>query len=394
VLPSHAPKNEQKDQARSTGQVAFAIRPSCKKHKTKIIDDAVDLFGYHRKAAVRALLNKPLSKRVAVKSVGRPREYEAHDLLAPLKDIWLAANQPCSKLLVAALPIWVPAYEGYHRSLKSDVRDQLLEASASTIDRLLKPLRVQYGKGPCGTKPGSILRQEIPIRGGLWEEDKPGFIEIDTVALCGGRLDDRHAWMLDGVDICTTWVEVRALENRGQEASLKQLQDIEKNLPFALLGVDSDNGGEFLNWHVLRYWQQRAKPVKVTRSRAYHKDDNAHVEQKNWTHVRQWFGYGRYDNPEVVPMLNALCKGAWGQLLNFFCPTMKLEKKEREGSTIKRIYDKPQTPLQRVLASADTTEQKRTELKSLSEKLNPFALRRQVEEQLQQIERVRQIEQS
>jgi hypothetical protein len=360
-----------------------------KEHKSKIISQVVEIFGYHRKAAIRALGNKRPWASAIPAVIGRPRLYEASRLLPALKAIWLGANQPCGKLLAAALPQWVPAYEAYHQPLKAEVREQLLAVSAATLDRLLQPLRVQHRLKRNGTRPGTLLRQQIPVRGGLWEEDQPGYLELDTVAMCGGRLDDLHAWMLDGVDICTTWVEVRALENRGQEATLQQIKDLETSLPFALLGVDSDNGGEFLNWHLLHYWQQRERPIKVTRSRPYHKDDNAHVEQKNWTHIRQWFGYERYDNPAVVVLLNQLCKGPWGQLINYFCPTMKLKEKRREGSRMVRVYDKPQTPLARVLANKAVNGQKKKQLQEQAARLNPFALRHQVDLQLKEIDRIR-----
>jgi hypothetical protein len=355
-----------------------------KQHKGKLLDEAVALFGYHRKAAIRVLGGTTSPKQVPA-VLGRPAKYDPEKLLPVLKVIWLSSQQPCGKLLRAALPEWVPAYEQDHRRLDADVRRGLLEASAATLDRLLAPLRVKYRRGPGGTKPGSLLRQEIPIRGSLWEENKPGWLEVDTVALCGGRLDDEHAWMLDGVDICTSWVEVRALADRSQHSTLEQLKDIEARLPFALLGLDSDNGGEFLNRHVVRWCQQRTRPVYLTRARPYHKDDNAHVEQKNWTHVRQWFGYERYDNPAVVPLINELTRGAWGQLVNFFCPTMKLERKERVGSRIKRVYGPAQTPYARVLASNHVSEQSKRKLGELKSRLNPLALARQVERELKTI---------
>ena len=265
-------------------------------------------------------------------------------LLPPLKVIWLASQQLCGKLLAPALADWVPAYEAYHRKLTPEVRAALLAASPATLDRLLAPARVQCGRPPGGTRPGTLLRQQIPLRGGLWDENQPGYLEIDTVALCGGRLDGDHVWMLDTLDIYTTWGEARAGWNRGQDNTLEQIKDIETRLPFPLLGLDSDNGGEFLNWHLYPWCAQQTPPVKFTRGRAYKKDDNAHIEQKNWTHIRQWFGYERHDQPELGPWLNALTTGAWGQLVNLFRPALKLEKKEREGSRIKRYSGEPQTP--------------------------------------------------
>lgn len=358
-------------------------------HKSKIINQVVELFGYHRKAAMRALRHpKPAPGTVAL---GRPRLYEPAQLLLPLKTIWLCANQPCGKLLVAGLPLWVPAYEAFHRSLKSDVREQLLGASAATLDRLLAPVRAHYRKARSSTRPGSLLREQIPVRGNLWEENQPGYFELDTVALCGGRLDDRHAWALNATDICTTWFAARALENRGEAATLREIKDLEASLPFAILGADTDNGGEFLNWHLWRYWQERPRPVALTRARPYHKNDNAHIEQKNYTRIRHWLGYERYDNPAVVPLLNALCKGPLHQLLNYFCPTLKLKEKRREGSRIVRVYDEAQTPLARVLASTRVAGQAKRQLQRELHTLNPFALRQEIEQQTKQIERVRQL---
>jgi hypothetical protein len=234
------------------------------------------------------------------------------------------------------------------------------------------------------------LRQEIPIRT-EWTGEGAGYLEIDTVALCGGSLDDRHAWMLDGVDIPTTWVEMRALANRGQAVTLEQIRDVEQSLPFPLRGLDSDNGGEFINHNLVDYAHQRPVPIALSRTRAYRKNDNAHVEQKNYTHVRQWFGYERYDNQAVIPLINALCKGALGQLLNFFLPSLKLESKRREGSKIKRVYGAAKTPLERVLERSEVSRQKKDQLRALRTQLNPFALRREVDLSLKRIEERREL---
>src|SRR5262245_42985497 len=213
-----------------------------KEHKTKIINELVELFGYHRKAAIRAL-HKPKPGRVAY-APGRPREYDPQTLLPPLKAIWLQALQPCGVRLKACLPEWLPAYEEDHRKLNSDVREALLAASRATLDRLLRPARVEHRRRAT-TRPGTLLREQIPLRT-EWTESVPGYLEMDTVALCGGTLDERHSWMFDAVDIQTTWNEMRALANRGEAAVLGQIRDVEASLPFKLLGVDSDNGGEFI----------------------------------------------------------------------------------------------------------------------------------------------------
>jgi len=360
-----------------------------RQYKRALIQQVIDLFGYHRKAAIRALRGKPRARPPgpAPAIIGRPKEYSAEKLLPALKAIWFAAFQPCGKRLKALLPEWLPAYEQDHRRLCSDVREALLEASPRTLERLTAPLRAQVRRRG-GTKPGSLLRQSIPIRGG-WDEKGPGWLEVDTVALCGGSLDDLHLWMLDGVDINTDWTEQRAVENRGQHCVLAQIKDVEASLPFALLGLDSDNGGEFHNLNLLVYLQERERPVYFTRARPYRKNDNAHIEQRNWTHVRQHFGYQRYDNPAAAPLINALCKGALGQLLNHFLPTQKLENKRREGSRIVREYGPAQTPYARVLAAAEVTRAKKKELRQLHQSLNPMALGRQIEKEKKQIERCR-----
>jgi hypothetical protein len=350
-------------------------------HKGKLLDQAVEWLGYHRKAAIRALRQPPpkeLVRRVNL-VLGRPKTYHPESLLPILKPIWFSAFQPCGSRFHALLPEWLPAYELDHRRIDVDLRQCLLQASARTLDRLIAPLRVGLARRG-GTRPGSLLRQSIPIRGS-WTEQGPGWVEMDTVAMCGGRLDDRHLWMLDAVDIRTDWTELRALENRGQACTLKQIAHLEESLPFALLGLDSDNGGEFINHHLVAYLGQRPQPVLFTRGRPYRKNDNARVEQRNWTHVRQHFGYERYDNPQVAPMINALCQGALGQLLNHFLPTHLLKEKRRKDKRTVRVYGPALTPYARVLAAAEVGPAKKAQLQSLHAKLNPFALAREVERQ-------------
>lgn len=356
-------------------------------HKRKLLDQAQELLGYHRKSAIRAL-RAPRVVRGPRILTGRPVTYEPGRLLRWLRPIWAATDYACGRRLVAMLPEWVPAYEQHERRLPGEVRDKLLMASGRTLDRLLEPLRGE-GAGRSLTRPGTLLRQQIPIRGSLWEEGKAGWLEVDTVALCGGSVAGEFVWMVDGVDYATTWVEVRAMWGRGQAGTLAALQDVEASLPFALLGLDSDNGGEFLNYHVLHWLQQRPRPVFMTRSRPYKKDDNAHVEQKNWTHIRQCFGYERHDNPEVVALINALAKGAYGQLLNYFHASLKLERKERIEGRVKRIYGAAQTPLTRVLASAEVTEQTKQRLQQHKARLNPFALKQAVDRSLKEIASLR-----
>jgi hypothetical protein len=358
-------------------------------HKRKLLDQAQELLGYHRKAAIR-VLRQPVVVRGPRIITGRPVTYEP-GLLGPwLRPIWKATDYACGRRLVAMLPEWIPAYEQHERRLPGEVREKLLLASGRTLDRLLEPLRVA-GAGRSLTRPGTLLRQQIPIRGSVWEEGKAGWLEVDTVALCGGSVAGEFVWMVDGVDYVTTWVELRAMWGRGQGGTLGSLQDMEASLPFPLLGLDSDNGGEFLNYHVLNWLQKRRRPVFMTRSRPYKKDDNAHVEQKNWTHIRQCFGYERHDNPEVVAPMNVLVKGAYGQLLNYFHASLKLERKERKAGKVQRIYGAAQTPLARVLGRAEVTAQTKQRLREHKASLNPFALKLVVDRSLKEIAAMRRV---
>jgi hypothetical protein len=199
----------------------------------------------------------------------------------------MAANLPCSKRLVATLPLWLPGYIRQFGPLPEDVCEALQKISAATIDRMLCHTRIQYRKrGRSTTKPGTMLRKQIPIQTNQWDESRPGFLEADTVAHCGESMLGMFAFTLDCVDIATGWTEQRAVWGKGEGGVMEQLKDIEKAIPFQLLGFDCDNGGEFLTYR-FRHFTNRKQPIRFTRSRAYHSNDNAHVEQKNWTHVRQ-----------------------------------------------------------------------------------------------------------
>lgn len=379
----------QRTRAEVLNKLRWRYRSAGPEHKAKLLDQAQELLGYHRKAAIRSLRTVPVERGPWIRS-GRPLTYEPGLLLPWLRPIWAATDYACGRRLVAMLPEWVPAYEQHERRLPGEVRDKLLAASARTLDRLLEPLRGQ-GAGRSLTRPGTLLRQQIPIRGSVWEEAKAGWLEVDTVALCGGSAAGEYVWMLDGVDYATTWVEVRAMWGRGQVGTLAALRDMERSLPFELLGLDSDNGGEFLNYHVLHWLQKRTRPVFMTRSRPFKKDDNAHVEQKNWTHIRQCFGYERHDNPEVVEPMNALVKGAYGQLLNFFHASLKLERKVRTAGRVRRIYDRAQTPLARVLACQEVPPETKRRLAREKACLNPFALKQAVTRSLKEIALLRRV---
>jgi hypothetical protein len=351
--------------------------------KTIILNEFCATSGYHRKYAIRLLrgfkrFTKPKSKKRGPKPV-----YQKGEILTPLKQIWLASNLPCSKRLKAILPIWLPGYDQLYGKLAPGVTKALLRISSATIDRLLAPARTQENKrGRSTTKPGTLLRKQIPIQTNQWDESKPGFLEADTVAHCGESLSGMFVYTLDTVDIATGWTEQRAVWGKGETGILEQIKDIEKFLPFPLLGFDSDNGSEFLNYHLFRHFSQRHQPVRFTRSRAYHKDDNAHIEQKNWTHIRQWIGYERLDDQGFVSLLNDLYKHEWRLFHNFFCPSVKLIAKERSGSKIIKRHDSPKTPYQRIMESSHVSESIKSSLTKQLEKLNPFLLRKIMEKKL------------
>jgi hypothetical protein len=354
--------------------------------RTIILDEFCATCGYHRKHAIRLLRRFKRFVKPKVRTRGRSPVYQRDLILKPLKQIWLAANLPCSKRLKAILPLWLPGYVQSFGHLPSETSQALLSISAATIDRLLHPIRIQYKtRGRTTTKPGTLIRKHIPIKTNQWDESRPGFLEADTVAHCGQSLAGMFAYSIDCVDIATGWSEQRAVWGKGETDVLEQIKQIEISLPFPLLGFDCDNGSEFLNYHLLRHFAQRQRPVQFTRSRAYHKDDNAHVEQKNWTHVRQWLGYQRLDDPKVVPLLNDLYRQEWRLFHNFFCPSVKLLSKERIGSKTIKHHDRPKTPYHRILESPHLSLNIKQGLSKQLEKLNPFVLREAMEKRLKKI---------
>jgi len=236
-----------------------------------------------------------------------------------------------------------------------------------------------------GTKPGSLLRTEIPIRTDNWDITQPGFLEADTVAHCGGSLAGDFIWSAIFTDICSAWTEGRAVWNKGAAGVVAAVESVEAELPFELLGFDSDNGSEFLNRHLRDHFALRKKPVGFTRSRPYHKDDNAHVEQKNWMWPRQLLGYGRLECPDQVEPINELYRQAWGPLMNFFLPGLKLAEKWRERSHWHKRYEPAQTAYQRLLACGKLSRKMRRGLRDRFESLDPFALKQDVEKRLKKI---------
>ena len=354
-----------------------------KPEKTPILNEFCINCGYNRKYAIRLLKGKKKKIKSQTKSGPKP-VYQDKELLVSLKRIWFATDQMCSKKLQAAIPLFLPFYEQEYGFLDDHSKAKMLTISPSTIDRLLKPVRTRYtNKGRCGTKPGTLLKNQIPIQTDTWESSQPGFFEADTVAHCGNSLAGSFVWSLTFTDIASTWTENRAVWNKGAHGVFTQIKDIEGNLPFPMRGFDCDNGSEFLNYHLHRYFTKRpTNPVKFTRSRPYRKNDNAHVEQKNWSHVRQLLGYDRFDKPQLVDLLNDLYKNEWSRYNNFFCPSMKLISKKRVKSKYVKKYDTPKTPYQRLIASAHVSPEAKQKLTDTFQLLNPFTLKKQIESKL------------
>jgi hypothetical protein len=370
-----------------TQTVRLRYKNASRHKKAIILDEFCATCCCHRKHAIRVLkITKHLKKQSTNKKRGKPQIYKNDTICNPLKKIWLKANLPCSKRLKAILPLWLPGYTQIFGELPIDVINALLKISSSTIDRLLKPIRANYAMhGRNSTKPGTLLRKQIPIKTNQWDESRPGFLEADTVAHCGGSLSGMFVYTVNFVDIATGWTEQRAVWGKGETGVLEQIKHIENILPFSILGFDCDNGGEFLNYHLLRHFTERKQPVNFTRSRAYHKDDNAHIEQKNWTHVRQWLGYDRLNNPSVVPLLNNLYTKEWRLFHNFFCSSVKLISKERIASKTIKHHDSPKTPYQRIMESTYIPDSVKYSLSKQLEKLNPFMLRENMDKKLKKI---------
>jgi hypothetical protein len=359
-------------------------RRTNKKAKAAILDEFCAVCGYHRKYAIRLLNQRGKARRPG--RPGRKPRYAAPELLTALKRLWFASDQMCSKKLKAAIPLWLPHYATVYPALSAETEAQLRSISAATMDRLLQPVRVVHARrGLGGTRPGSLLKTQIPIRTHFWDVSQPGFMEADTVAHCGNSLAGSFVWSLTMTDILTSWTESRATWDKGAQGVLTQIRDIEAHLPFALQGFDCDNGSEFLNYHLVRYFSGHPSLKSFTRSRPYKKNDNAHVEQKNWSHVRQLFGYDRFEEQQLLPLMNDLYTHEWSLYQNHFCPSMKLQAKHRINSKYVKKYAAPQTPYQRVLAADQISDEAKQCLQTIHQSLNPFILKQAIEKKLQAI---------
>jgi hypothetical protein len=369
--------------------IRLRYKAASKAQKGIILGEFCQTCGYNRKYAIRQLNKRATRRKPKSKPrVGQPR-YAKIALLPILRSIWIATDYVCSKKLKAMLPEWLPHYEQDKERLDDDTRGQLHSLSSATLDRWLKPFRdpAMRRKGLCGTKPGTLLKHHIPVKTAHWDVNRVGFLEADTVAHCGNSLAGNFVWSITFTDIFSTWTENRATWNKGAVGVVEQTRHVEQTLHFPILGFDCDNGSEFLNWHLISYFTERpsAQSVQFTRSRPYHKNDNAHVEQKNWTHVRQLFGYERFAKEELVALMNDLYANEWSLYQNHFCPTMKLIEKVKVNARYKKKYDNPRTPYQRLLESLHITDEAKQTLKVQHQLLNPFALKRIIQQKLNSI---------
>ena len=295
--------------------------------------------------------------------------------------MWLDSDQLCSKRLKAALPEWVEHYERRGAPLGEAFKKKLLKISPAQIDRLLSSSRVKHlKKGLCTTRPGTILRHEVPTRGGPPDTTRPGSVEADTVAHCDDSTEGDYVNSLTFTELYSGWTENRAVWNKSAGAVLVELKALEKVVPYVMKDFHTDNGTEFLNWALHKHLTKRDVQMPWTRSRAYRKNDNAHCEQKNWTHVRQFFGHDRFEHPELVALMNDLYAQEWSLFTNHFKPMFKLLKREKKDGKTKRIYEKtPKTPYQRLMECPNIPKAKKAELRAQHAKLDPFELKKNVE---------------
>ena len=352
-----------------------------KKEKGRILDEFTKVIGCHRKAAIRLL--RRANQAGANKKRGRPRQYGA--ATDALRVVWEATDRLCSKRLHPFLPELIKVLRRHgDRTMTAEIEAQLCRMSPSTIDRLLQPWRRVGGRRAfTTTKPGSLLKSSIPIRTfGDWQEDQTGFLEVDLVSHCGESAEGFYLTTLSTVDVASGWSECMAVWGKGQERVGTAIHRVRQRLPFPLLGLDSDNGSEFINQRLYSYCQREG--IAFTRSRSYKKNDSCHVEQKNWSVVRRVVGYDRYSSRAALEALNRVYD-LLRLYVNFFQPVMKLVAKTRHGAKVHKVHDRARTPYQRLLEAAVLSEAKQQQLAAIYHGLNPVSLLKQINENLEHL---------
>lgn len=370
-----------------TKEIAQRYQKATKKQKGAILDEFTALTGYNRAYASYLLSNHgKMVKRargIVIKAdvrlkVKRHRESPYESVKEPLLRIWQIMGYPCGKRLKPILPEVIEKLKRFREiEIDRDREEKLRKISASTIDRFLKDERKKYElKGRSHTKPGTLLKNQIPIRTfSEWDEGRVGFLEIDLVGHEGGDPRGEFIQTLTAVDVCTGWTEIDAVKNKAQKWVFEAIDSMRNRLPFPLLGIDSDNGAEFINDHLYRYCL--SNEITFTRSRKYRKNDNCYVEQKNYSAVRRYTGYLRYDTEEELKILKELYRHL-RLYINFFQPVMKQVSRVRIGSRVIKKYDTPKTPYQRVLEAPDVSNVIKEELRSQYDRLNPAELHREI----------------
>ena len=347
-----------------------------------LLDEIVAVTGYHRKSATR-LMSSNVRSSSQGKRRGRPRWY-GPEVETALKEVWEMSDRLCGRRLTPFMGELVSRLQAWEAlRLPQDVVEQLNMMSASTMDRLLRPYKTGGLRQPWTTRTssGSQLKATIPIRTfGERGDPPPGFLEVDLVAHCGESTEGFYLNTLTGVDIATGWVHCRAVWGKGQERVGGAVHEMARALPFPILDLHSDNGGEFINHHLFAYCQQQG--IRLSRSRPYKKNDNALVEQKNWAAVRRHVGYDRYSTRAALDRLQEVHQLA-GLLHNFFLPTMKLLYKSRQGARVRKVYDTAKTPYQRLLALNVLSEEHKDSLHLQYRSLNPASLRNRLDKALQ-----------
>jgi len=356
-------------------------RKARKREKQKILDEFTSATGYHRKHAIRVLKNKVQIQNHHKRKTKTFKTIYGREVVQALEQIWEIYGHICSKRLQPFLPEAIRVLERCQEiTLSNDTQELLLKISSASIDRCLRPIRLQSPHGLSTTKPGSLLKKSIPVRTfTAWDAEQPGFMEIDLVAHCGSTTEGQFLNTLTCTDLSTGWTDVTALPHRSQAAVSGAIHWMRQRLPFPLLGIDSDNGSEFINELLYRYCLE--EKITFTRSRPYQKNDQAHVEQKNWSVVRHTVGYDRWETKQEL----ALLERTYDDLrpyINFFQPSLKLMTKERiDNKTLKR-YDPAKTPYQRVLDRKDISLQAKARLTHLYVQLNPAELRRRIDQKI------------
>lgn len=363
----------------------FDYHKASKNEKSLILTNVCEATGYSRDRATRLLNgNATTAKNITKNKRGRKIKYDIQ-VIDALTTLWHLLDFACSKRLKSAIP---PMIEALHRhnemSFNAELKDKLLHISAASIDRLLRPVKVKLKhRGISTTKPGTLLKQNIPIRLGTeWSDAIPGFVEIDLVAHCGNSASGEFVSTLDVTDICTGWTETRAVINKAQKHVFDALIKIENNLPFNYRGIDSDNGSEFINHELYRYCKDNN--ICFTRGRPNKSNDNCYVEQKNWSVIRRNIGYSRFEGQAAVDALNSYYDNL-RLYTNFFLPQTKLISKERIGAKIKKKYETPKTPYQRILEDGNIGDETKKELREQYLSLNPIKIKTDMIKQLEVI---------